>query len=376
MNLLIASDSFKGSLSSIEVSNALERGLLSVMPNANITKLPIADGGEGTVDALITATGGTIINTEVTGPSGNTIDSYFGILPDGSAIIEMAAASGITLVKDGILDPLNTTTYGTGELIKKALEMGCKKLYIGIGGSATNDGGIGMAQALGISFKDKNGEELPFGGGNLNKLQTIDILNSNKLLNEAEIIVISDVTNPLCGPNGASFVYGPQKGATPEMVEQLDNNLMHLADKIKEQLEKDVLDMPGSGAAGGLGAGLVAFCNARLERGIDIMLEILKFDEKLENADVVITGEGRIDSQSAHGKAISGIAKRAKSKNVPVIAIGGGLEEGYEELYNTGVDLILPIVDKPMPLEEAIKNAASLVESTGTHLARILSLSY
>ena len=286
----------------------------------------------------------------------------------------MAAASGLTLVKDGKLDPLTSTTFGTGELMIKALEMGCKELYIGIGGSATNDGGVGMAQALGVSFRDSEGKELAFGGGAIGALETIDISNLSQLLKGAKIIVMSDVTNPLCGERGASYVYGPQKGASPEMVKLLDRNLRKLADKIKEQLGIDIKDMPGSGAAGGLGAGLVAFCNGKLEPGIQRILDILDFENKLEGADLLITGEGRIDFQSAYGKVVSGIANIASAKGVSVIAIAGSLGEGYEALYSTGVSLILPIVDKPMTLDEAMKDAKRLVTDTGERIGRILKI--
>ena len=372
MKIVIASDSFKGSLSSIEVADNLETGIRRIYPEADILKLPVADGGEGTVETLVTGMGGRLVDAEVVGPSGNLINSSFGILPGGEAIIEMAAASGLTLVKDGKLDPMNTTTYGTGQLILKALEMGCKRLYIGIGGSATNDGGVGMAQALGVSFKDLNGIELAFGGGALKNLETIDITGKTELLDGAEIIIMSDVTNPLCGVTGASRVYGPQKGADPEMVVALDRNLHRYAEKIKGSLGIDVLDMPGSGAAGGLGAGLVAFCNGRLERGIEMILDILKFEEKLVGADLVITGEVRIDSQSAYGKVPSGVARRAVAKGVPVIAVAGGLGEGYEKLYEVGVKLILPVVDRPMTLEEAMRDAKRLVTDTGERIARMI----
>lgn len=372
MRIVIASDSFKGSLSSIEVADNIEIGLRRIYPEAELLKLPVADGGEGTVETLVTGLGGRLVATDVVGPSGNIINSSFGILPGGEAVIEMAAASGLTLVKDGKLDPMNTTTLGTGQLILKALELGCKRLYIGIGGSATNDGGVGMAQALGVSFKDANGMELGFGGGALRYLETIDISGKTKLLDGAEVIIMSDVTNPLCGEKGASKVYGPQKGADPEMVEALDKNLYRYGIKLKETLGIDLLDISGSGAAGGLGAGLAAFCNGRLERGVEIILDVLKFEEKLDGADLVITGEGRIDSQSAYGKVPSGVARRAVDKGVPVIAIAGGLGEGYEALYEVGVKLILPVVDRPMTLEEAMRDAKRLVADAGERIARII----
>lgn len=372
MKIVIASDSFKGSLSSTEVADSLETGIRRIYPGAEILKLPVADGGEGTVDTLVTGLGGRLITAEVVGPSGNLITSSFGVLPGGEAIIEMAAASGLTLVKDGKLDPMNTTTFGTGQLILKALRMGCRRIYIGIGGSATNDGGVGMAQALGVSFKDLSGNEIVFGGGALKYLETIDISGRTELLDGAEVIIMSDVTNPLCGVKGASRVYGPQKGADPEMVEMLDSNLLRYGEKIKETLGLDIIDMPGSGAAGGLGAGLVAFCNGRLERGIEMILNLLQFESKLEGADLVITGEGRIDSQSAYGKVPSGVASRAMTQGVPVIAIAGGLGEGYEKLYETGVKLILPVIDRPMTLEEAMKDARRLVADTGERIARMI----
>ena len=286
----------------------------------------------------------------------------------------MAAASGLTLVKEEKLDPMITTTYGTGQMIKAAMEKGCKKIYIGIGGSATNDGGVGMAQALGVSFKNKNGKEIGYGGRTLKDLRNIDMSKIDERLKDTEIIVISDVINPLCGENGASFIYGPQKGATSEMIEELDRNLKHYATLIKEKLGKDIIDTPGAGAAGGLGAGLIVFLNAEICPGIEKILDLSNIDGHLIGADLVITGEGKIDRQTIYGKAPVGIAKRALEYNVPVIAIVGSVGEGASEVYSHGIGAIFDIIDKPMTLDEAIKNAPYLIEVTTERVIRLLGL--
>lgn len=344
MKIIIAPDSFKGSLTSIEVSDAIELGIKEVSPHAEIVKIPIADGGEGTVQCLVSATGGKIFHKEVTGPLGSKVLAYYGVLGDGkTGVIEMAAASGLPLVPENKRNPLITTTYGTGELIKATLDRGCSKLIIGIGGSATNDGGAGMLQALGVRLLDEEGKDIGFGGRELKRIAKIDISQMDERLRHVEILVASDVKNPLCGPNGASYVYGPQKGATPEMVKELDEALAHFAEIIKRDLGKDVKDMPGAGAAGGLGAGLIAFLHARLKPGIELIMETLKFEEAVVNADLVITGEGKIDTQTVYGKVPVGIANVAKKYNVPVLAIGAIVEGDPGIFKSHGIDYVIEI---------------------------------
>jgi glycerate kinase len=290
------------------------------------------------------------------------------------AIIEMAEASGLVLVDEEMRNPTLTTTYGTGELILSALERGLKRIYVGIGGSATNDGGMGMARALGYRFLDRDGNELPDGGGSLGQLDRIEVANVMPLLKDARITVMCDVENPLFGPDGAAFVYGPQKGADPDMVQLLDENLRHFSEILIRDMNADVAGIPGSGAAGGLGGGLMAFCGAELKPGIEMVLDILNFDGHLQDVDLVVTGEGRIDGQSAKGKVPAGVAKRAKKLNKPLVAIAGGVGEGAEGLYSIGTDLILPIVDGPMELRQAMDEVGILLERTGERLARIIAL--
>ncbi|MFQ5810083.1 MAG: glycerate kinase, partial [Armatimonadota bacterium] len=311
------------------------------------------------------------------GPLGQTVEATFGLLGDGeTAVIEMAAASGLPLVPSDKRNPLVTTTYGTGQLILSALERGRKRLIIGIGGSATNDGGAGMAQALGARLLDAEGREMGQGGGELAKLHSIDASAMTPLLTDARVQVACDVTNPLCGPEGASHIYGPQKGATPEMVHQLDANLAHYAGLIRRDLGKEVGEIPGAGAAGGLGAGLVAFCDAELKPGIELVIDAMKLEQRMRGAKLVITGEGKIDAQSAFGKTPMGVAELAKRLGVPVAAIGGAIGEGAELLYEHGVGLIVPTVDRPMSLEEAMKPdvAKILVANAAERIVRAIRL--
>lgn len=372
MKILIAPDKFKGSLSAFEVADNIEKGILKVFPKAIVVKVPMADGGEGTVESLVDATGGKIIKTNVKDPLFRDIESFYGILGDGkTAVIEMAAASGLYLLKDYERNPMITTTYGTGQLIKDALDRGCRRFIIAIGGSATNDGGAGMATALGVKFYDKDGREIGLGGGELSKIYSIDTSNLDERLKECEFIVACDVANPLIGENGASRVYGPQKGATKEMVEVLDKNLEHYGKLLEKYFNKKIIDVPGSGAAGGLGAGLMAFLNAQLKNGIEIIIETLKLEEKIKEADIVISGEGKIDFQTAFGKTISGIAKLCKKHNKPLIVIAGTVED-IENLYEIGVSSIFSIVEKPMSLEDAIKNAPTLLEKSAERIFRLI----
>lgn len=374
--IVIAPDSFKGSMAAKEVCDAVEKGIKAVVPEIEIEKIPLADGGEGTVETLVDATGGKLVPLDVVDPLGNLRESYFGILGDGeTAVIEMALASGLTLVPKEKRNPLLTTTYGTGQLIKGALDWGCRKFIIGIGGSATNDGGVGMAQALGIKFLDEQGKEIGYGGGKLGSLARIDCSNMDKRIQEGEFKVACDVDNPLCGAKGASAVFGPQKGATPQMVKNLDDSLAHLARIIKRDLGKDVADKPGAGAAGGLGAGLLAFCDARLEKGIDLIFAATKIAEKMEGADLVITGEGQMDFQTAHGKVPYGVALMAQEKNIPVVALVGTIGTGVDILYEAGINGIFSIVEGPMSLQECMENGAGLTERAASRLMRILQIS-
>lgn len=375
MKVVIAPDSFKGSLSAREVALAIAEGVRRRWPDAEIDCIPLADGGEGTVQALVDATGGTVVNVKVTGPLGEPVDAFFGVLGDGkTAVIEMAAASGLPLVPPDRRDPGRTTTRGTGELIRAALDRGCRRLIIGIGGSATNDGGAGMAQALGASFQDREGRELGPGGLALKELERIDLSGLDPRLRECEIVVACDVDNPLYGPRGASAVYGPQKGATPEMVEALDAALFRLACVIERQWGIDVQKIPGSGAAGGLGAGLVAFLGATLKPGIEIVLEAVNFERRIQGADLVITAEGGVDGQTAFGKAPSGVLKASARHNVPVVVVGGSLADDAVSLYEHGFAAIVGCTPRPMGLDEAIARTARSLAEAGEMIARLIGL--
>jgi glycerate 2-kinase len=370
MKVIIAPDSFKESLSALEVANAIEKGFRDIFPEAEYVKIPMADGGEGTVQSLVDATGGRIVKTEVTGPLGDRIKAFFGVLGDGkTAVIEMAAASGLHLVPSEKRNPLVTTTRGTGELILSALNEGAEHIIIGIGGSATNDGGAGMIQALGGRLLDRHGQEIGLGGGSLSELADIDLSGLDVRLKHVKIEVACDVDNPLTGPKGASAVFGPQKGATPEMVATLDKNLQHYADVIERVLGKQVKDIPGAGAAGGLGAGLLAFLEAELKRGVEIVLETVKFHERIQDASLVITGEGRIDGQTIFGKTPIGVAKAAKRYNIPVIAIAGSVSDDSDVVLSHGIDALYSIVPGIIPLEKALANAEYYVTKTARNIA-------
>ena len=375
MKIVVAPDSFKESLSAMEVAQAIEKGFRAVFPDAQIEKIPMADGGEGTVQSLVDATGGKIITKEVTGPLGEKVTAFFGVLGDGkTAVIEMAAASGLHLVPVEKRNPLLTTTRGTGELILAALDEGVDHLIIGIGGSATNDGGSGMAQALGARLLDKDRNEIAPGGGSLDKLANIDISDLDARLQNVKIEVACDVDNPLIGQDGASHVFGPQKGATPEMVEQLDQNLAHYATILARDLGKDVAHIPGAGAAGGLGAGLLAFLDAELKSGIDIVIAATDLEEKIKDADLVITGEGKIDSQTIHGKTPIGVAKVAKKFNIPVIAICGSIADDADVVHDHGIDVLFSSLMRITTLEEALESGASNVEKTARNIAALYKL--
>ena len=373
MKIVIAPQSFKGSLSAQEVAQAMARGVKRVMADAETIMLPMADGGEGTVEALVFSTHGRIITTEVTGPLGQRVTAQWGILGDGvSAVVEMAAASGITLVPPEKLNPLVATTYGTGELIRAALHADCRRIIIGIGGSATNDGGAGTAQALGAKLLDEKGDELPWGGAALVRLRRIDVSGLDPRLAEFQVIAACDVNNPLCGEQGASRVYAPQKGATEEMCQQLDEALANYAEVIKRDLGTDVTDIPGAGAAGGLGAGLVAFLGAKLISGVEIVSEAVGLANHLKGAGLVFTGEGRIDAQTLFGKTVTGVAAKAKEFRIPVVAIAGEVIGDYQEFYRHGIDTALSIASGPISLEKSMANAERLIADAAERALRLI----
>ena len=375
MKIVIAPDSYKESLTAIEVAMEIEAGFREIFPQAKYVKLPMADGGEGTVAALVAATGGSLVAQEVTGPLGEPIEAYYGLTGDGkTAVIEMAAACGLALVAPQLRNPLKSTTYGVGELIKGALDAGISHLIIGIGGSATNDGGAGMLQALGANLLDHGGHEIGFGGGALVDLDRIDISNLDSRLKRCRMETACDVDNPLTGPKGASAVFGPQKGATPEMVAQLDDNLAHFAALIDRDLGVQVDNLPGAGAAGGMGAALRAFCGSVLRPGIDIVMETVGLEGAVQGADLVITGEGRIDSQTIHGKAPIGVARVAKRFGKPVIAIAGSLSPDVNVVYEYGIDAVFSVLSQVGTAEEAFLSAAANVRSASRNSAAILKL--
>jgi glycerate kinase len=375
MKVVVATDSFKGSNSSRRVCEAIVSGMKRIYPKADYRIVPIADGGEGTIEAVLEVTSGTMKKVRVTGPLGKNVDARFGLLPGGRAVIEMAEASGLPLVDEQERNPMLSTTYGTGEVIKAALDAGCRELLIGIGGSATNDCGVGMAQALGFSFLDKEGKELPFGGGALSALDHIDASKADPRIAELQVTVACDVNNPLCGPKGASRTYGPQKGATETMVKELDAALAHCAEIIERDLGPSIAELPGSGAAGGLGGGLVGFLGAELQTGIDAVLSILRFDELVKDADLVVTGEGKLDRQTVFGKVPAGVASwTKKSGPIPVVAVVGDIGEGFEAVYDVGIDAIISTVNKAMPLTEAMARSRELLVETGERVARIMKI--
>ncbi|ADG71230.1 glycerate kinase family protein [Brachyspira murdochii] len=372
MKIVIIPDSFKGSASSMEVCNCIEKGILKVFKNAEIKKIPVADGGEGTVDSILYAAGGNIRKIKVRNPEGKIIEAKYGIINKDKAVIEMAEASGITLVDDKNRNPLKYSTYGTGELIKDALNNNIKEILIGIGGSATNDCGIGMANALGYRFLDKNNNELEAYAENMIKVKYIDDSNVDKRIFDIKISAACDVKNPLYGENGATAVYGKQKGVTKESFDILDNGLKNIASVVKEKFNKEIDYIEGAGAAGGLGGGLLAFCNAELKSGIDAVLDIIDFEDHIKDASLIITGEGAIDGQTKKGKVPVGVARRAN--NIPVIAIVGDIRDGAETVYDLGITSIMPALKRAMPLDEAIKNSKMLIEDAAERALRFMSI--
>jgi glycerate kinase len=376
MKIVIAPDSFKESLSALEVAEQIEAGFQAVFPDAHYVKLPVADGGEGTVDAMVAATGGRRVPVRVTGPLGRPVQACYGITGDGTtAVIEMAAASGLALVPPEARNPMKTTSFGTGELIRHALDDGLRRFIIGIGGSATNDGGVGMLQALGARFLEQDErQEIGYGGGALASLAKIATGGMDKRLRESQVTVACDVDNPLTGPRGASAIFGPQKGATPEMVASLDRNLKHFASLVKRDLQRDIDAVPGAGAAGGMGAALLAFLQAELRPGVEIVIEAIGLAEALEGADLVITGEGRIDGQTIYGKAPAGVARLAKRFGLPVIGFAGSLTRDAEIVHEHGLDAIFSVVNRPCSLDEAFLDAANNLRVTARNVAAIIKL--
>ncbi|SCM73196.1 glycerate kinase [Desulfovibrio sp. 86] len=375
MKILVAPDSFKGSVSAIAVARAMGRGIHRIFPDAAIEYVPIADGGEGTVQTVVAAAQGEIRQTTVSGPLGTPVVAQWGLINNGAtAVIEMAAASGLMLLAAEEKNPLLASTFGVGQLVLAALDAGVSAIVIGIGGSATNDGGSGFARALGARFLDASGKELPEGGAALQELARIDGSALDPRLASVDIMVACDVTNPLCGPTGASAVFGPQKGATPAMVQQLDAALAHYADLAEKSFGKSVRDIPGAGAAGGLGAGLLLFTNARLRSGIDIVLQVIGLEKKLEGASLVFTGEGNTDFQTTHGKAPVGVAKLAAARNIPVICLSGGLDNGYEAIYAQGIDAAAGCPAGPASLEDCIAKGETLVEAAAERTCRLLAV--
>ncbi|WP_432454935.1 MULTISPECIES: glycerate kinase [unclassified Agarivorans] len=376
MKIVIAPDSFKESLSAMEAAELIEQGFKEIFPNADYLKVPLADGGEGTVQAMVDATGGQIMPVLVSGPRGNPVEAFFGVLGDKqTAVIEMAAASGLHLVDHALRDPRKTSSYGTGELISAALDAGATKLIIGLGGSATNDAGVGMLQALGANFRDRFNKPLKRGGGELIDLASIDISGLDPRLAKVEIEVACDVDNPLCGEHGASAIFGPQKGATPEVVKQLDAALGRFAAVVFSEFGIDIMHTAGSGAAGGMGAGLLAFMQAQLRPGVQIVTEAVDLASAMEGADLLITGEGRIDSQTIAGKTPYGAAQIAMQYQVPVIALAGAMLPGYEVVHEHGINAVFSIVPGTCSLPQALAEAESNLYVSARNVAATLRLS-
>lgn len=375
VRILIAPDSFKGSLSAAEAAAAMARGAKAAFPAAAVVEIPMADGGEGTLDALVAGTGGQVVTLTVTGPLGTPVEARFGLLGDGeTAAIEMASASGLLLVPTEERNPLFTTTYGTGELIRAALDRGVKRIVCGIGGSATNDGGAGMIMALGAKLLKADGSPIGFGGRALADLDRIDLSDLDPRAKQVELLVACDVDNPLCGPRGASATYGPQKGATPEMVAELDQNLAHLAEIMSRDLGVNVREVPGAGAAGGLGAGLMGFLGARPRPGIEVVMEALHMDDLLAGVTLVVTGEGRTDGQTLAGKVPMGVARRAANHGIPAIVVSGAVTPDAEALREHNIASLISICDGPMPLDQAMTHAAELLERATARALRLVGV--
>ncbi len=374
MKFLFASDSFKGTLSSEKIIELLTESANKVFPGCETAGTLIADGGEGTVDAVIAMTKGSLIEVSVHGPLMEETTAVYGKINEESAIIEMAAASGLPMVPAELRNPLNTTTYGTGELIKDALDKGFRNISIALGGSATNDGGMGAMAALGVKFLDKDGKELKGQGSDLAKVAKVDISGLHPAVKEAAFTVMCDVNNPLTGPDGATYTFGKQKGGTPEILDELEAGMKSYAKVAGEALGRDIDNLPGAGAAGGLGAAACGFLNATLKSGIETVLDLIDFDRMLEGVDVVVTGEGRIDWQSAFGKVPSGIGIRCKNKGIPAVAIVGGMGKGAEKIYEFGVESIIPTINGAMDIDEALERAEELYQGAAERMFRFLKV--
>lgn len=372
MRFLFASDSFKGSLSSEKIIQLLEETAQKVFPGCETKGVPVADGGEGTIDAVVRATGGSYRTVQVHGPLMEEVKAVYGVFGENHAIIEMAAASGLPMVTPDKRNPLYTTTFGTGELIKNALEQGCRDITIAIGGSATNDGGMGAMRALGVRFLDDGGKELAGTGADLVRVTRIDTSGLMKEARNARITVMCDVNNPLTGAEGAAYTFGPQKGGTPEILERLENGMKNYAEIIRTQLGIDVEQVEGAGAAGGMGAALCVFLKGEMKSGIEAVLDLIEFDKLLEGIDLVVTGEGRMDWQSAFGKVPCGVAKRCRDKEIPVLAIVGGMGNGAEDSYAFGIDSIITTISGSMDIPEAIERAEELYLSAAERMFRML----
>ncbi|MBB3242126.1 glycerate kinase [Pseudomonas sp. Tn43] len=372
MKIVIAPDSFKDSLSAQGVAEAIAQGLADVWPDAQLLKCPMADGGEGTVESILAACDGELRRTPVRGPLGAMVEAAWGWLPQShTAIIEMAEASGLQLVAPNLRDACTSSTYGTGELIRAALDAGAQRVILAIGGSATNDGGAGAMQALGVKLLDAQGQTLVPGGLALAQLARLDLSELDPRLAKVRFDIAADVNNPLCGPHGASAIFGPQKGASPEQVEQLDQALGHFAERCAQALDKDVRDEPGSGAAGGLGFAAKAFLGAQFQAGVEVVAELVGLAEAVKGADLVITGEGRFDAQTLRGKTPFGVARLARQHGVPVIVIAGTLGEGYQALYEHGIDAAFALASGPMTLQQACADAPRLLRERTRDIARV-----
>ena len=375
MKIIIAPQAFKGSISGMNAAKAIEAGVKIVLPDSETILLPIADGGDGTLETLIDVMGGDIVSETISGPFGSKIKADWGALSNKkTAILEMARTSGLALINPKDLDPYKATTFGLGELISKAMDKGYREFIVGIGGSATNDAGAGLAQALGVRLLNASGKEIDFGGFNLKYLDSIDMSRIDPRVKESIFKVACDVDNPMCGPEGASTVYGPQKGASKEMITVLDNALQHFSHIVNRDMNKQIKHMPGAGAAGGLGGGMFAFLNASLKKGVDIVLDTVDFDQKLENADLVITGEGQIDFQTVFSKAPIGVAKASKAKNIPVVGLSGSLGTNYELVHKHGIDAVFSITNSPMTLQESSDNAYELISKASEEIMRSILL--
>ena len=372
MKFLFASDSFKGTLSSEQIITLLDAAAKNVFPDCETMGIPVADGGEGTIDAVISVLHGSIYEVDVHGPLMEEVVSRYGETGNGAAVIEMAAASGLPMVPVDKRDPRVTTTYGTGELIKTALDRGCRDITIAIGGSATNDGGMGAMRALGIRFLDENGEELSGCGNDLARVADIDISGLHSAVKYARFTIMCDVNNPLTGPDGATYTFGKQKGGSPEILDELEQGMIHYAALIREKVGTDVDQIPGSGAAGGLGAAFCVFLKAEMKSGIETVLDLIHFDELLEGVDLVITGEGRIDWQSAFGKVPSGIGNRCRKKGIPAIAIVGGMGDKAEMIFDHGIDSIITTINGAMGLDEALERAEELYAGAAERAFRMV----